>query len=228
MISLDQVVILEEKVESAVAKIQQLNAENAALRSKCLELSNALNAKTELLSTFQNDQGKIEEGILKALNRLNAVENVILSAEAASSPLQENHQSSETVEKESSSQTQDSITSKDSAPSQEILGQPSKEEPQSSSLQEVQPSSYQSGLQNQESAYTQNQQNGASIQSENQLPQNPSSEERDSQGIEPSLTPDVDFEFGEADANPQTVKENVQNQSSPSDADSSQPMFDIF
>ena len=80
MISFDQVLLLEEKVESAVKKIEQLNAENAALRLKVEELSNALNAKSEQFTSFQSDQSKIEEGILKALNRLNAVENVILSA----------------------------------------------------------------------------------------------------------------------------------------------------
>ncbi|MBQ4379602.1 MAG: hypothetical protein II821_10480 [Treponema sp.] len=44
MISFDQVLLLEERVESAVKKIEQLNAENAALRAKVVELSNALNA----------------------------------------------------------------------------------------------------------------------------------------------------------------------------------------
>lgn len=89
MISFDQVLLLEEKVESAVKKIEQLNAENAALRSKCAELSNALNAKSEQFSSFQSDQSKIEEGILKALSRLSAVENVVLQAAnsaAAQSP----------------------------------------------------------------------------------------------------------------------------------------------
>jgi hypothetical protein len=80
MISLDQVLLLEEKVESAVAKIAQLNAENAALRSKCAELTNALSAKTEQFSNFQSDQGKIEAGILKALERLDSVENAIHQA----------------------------------------------------------------------------------------------------------------------------------------------------
>ncbi len=99
MISLDQVLLLERKVENAVAKIAQLNAENAALRSKCAELTNALSAKTEQFSAFQSDQGRIEEGILKALNRLNSVENAILSVSGddkppvlqADSPSAENH-----------------------------------------------------------------------------------------------------------------------------------------
>jgi len=80
MISLDQVLLLQKKVESAVLKIAQLNAENDALRSKCTELTNALSAKTEQLSSFETDQSKIEEGILKALDRLNSVENSVLKA----------------------------------------------------------------------------------------------------------------------------------------------------
>ena len=83
MISLDQVLLLEEKVENAVRKIEQLNAENAALRRKCAELTNALSAKTEQFSSFQSDQGKIEEGILKALERLNVVENAVHTAATA-------------------------------------------------------------------------------------------------------------------------------------------------
>jgi len=90
MISLDQVLLLQQKVESAVAKIAELNqtvaqkeAENAALRSKCVELTNALSAKTEQFSSFQSDQSKIEEGILKALERLNAVESTVLSVATA-------------------------------------------------------------------------------------------------------------------------------------------------
>ena len=78
MISLDQVYLLEQKVESAVAKIQQLQAENDALRNKCSELTNALSAKSEQLSNFESDQSQIENGIKKALDRLNSIENSVL------------------------------------------------------------------------------------------------------------------------------------------------------
>ena len=78
MISLDQVFLLEQKVESAVEKIQQLQAENDALRNKCAELTNALSAKSEQLNTFETDQNQIENGIKKALDRLNSIENSVL------------------------------------------------------------------------------------------------------------------------------------------------------
>jgi len=80
MISLDQVLLLEQKVESAVGKIAQLQAENDALRSKCSELTNALSNKTEQLSSFEQDQSRIENGILKAIDRLNFIENSVLKA----------------------------------------------------------------------------------------------------------------------------------------------------
>ncbi len=80
MISLDQVILLEQKIESAVEKIQQLQAENDALRKKCSELTNALSSKTEQLSTFENDQTRIESGIRKALDRLSYLENSVLKA----------------------------------------------------------------------------------------------------------------------------------------------------
>ncbi len=78
MISLDQVYLLEQKVESDVEKIQQLQAENDALRSKCNELTNALSVKSEQLSSFESDQTQIETGIKNALDRLNSIENTVL------------------------------------------------------------------------------------------------------------------------------------------------------
>ncbi|MBQ9538041.1 MAG: hypothetical protein IJU95_02120 [Treponema sp.] len=92
MISLDQVLLLQKRVETAVGKInflsgqvEQLKNDNDALRAKCAELTKALDEKTELVSSLEVNQGKIEEGILTALNRLDAVENAILSGQAVDS-----------------------------------------------------------------------------------------------------------------------------------------------
>ena len=94
MISLDQVKLLEQKVESAVAKIQQLQAENDALRTKVTELTNAVSVKSEQLSSFASEQDQIESGIKKALDRLSSIENTVLktafsidkNSQAASKP----------------------------------------------------------------------------------------------------------------------------------------------
>lgn len=121
MISLDQVYLLEQKVESAVEKIQQLQAENDALRSKCNELTNALSAKSEQLSNFESDQSQIETGIKKALDRLNSIENSVLknaaqqnqAAQAAKPAVQASpapqEQSATTVQSTPSFDTMDTV-----------------------------------------------------------------------------------------------------------------------
>ncbi|MCR4733771.1 MAG: cell division protein ZapB [Treponema sp.] len=106
MISLDQVYLLEQKVESAVTKIQQLQDENAALRKKCEELTNALSAKSEQLSTIEQDQGQIESGILKALDRLNSIENSVLKAAGQAAFTQGQFNQVETAHVEAAVKTQ--------------------------------------------------------------------------------------------------------------------------
>lgn len=94
MISLDQILVLEQKVESAVKKISQLQAENDALRSKCAELTNALSSKSELLSSFEQDQGLIESKIASLISRFANIENTVMDAisQNTSAPVQESVQ----------------------------------------------------------------------------------------------------------------------------------------
>ena len=80
MISVDTILLLQQKVESAVQKIEQLKAENDALRAERSELTKALSEKSELLSRFSADEKKIEDGILGALSRLDSVENALLDS----------------------------------------------------------------------------------------------------------------------------------------------------
>ena len=89
MISLDQVLLLQKKVEIAVEKIRSLNAqvlqlqsENDALRSKCSELQNSLADKSGLVSSLEAEQSQIEETIRKALDQLDDVENAVLDSES--------------------------------------------------------------------------------------------------------------------------------------------------
>lgn len=111
MISLDQILLLQQKVESAVEKISQLqseisqlNAENDALRTQCSELSNSLSEKTEqlshkmeLIAKFEKDQKTIESGILKALDRLNVIENTVLNSSAPDASSKKDDVKTETV-----------------------------------------------------------------------------------------------------------------------------------
>lgn len=86
MITLDQVLLLQKKVETAVERIktlsselEQLKTDNDALRSKCAELTKALSDKTEFVSSLESEQDKIESTILHALSQLDVVENSILN-----------------------------------------------------------------------------------------------------------------------------------------------------
>jgi chromosome segregation ATPase len=85
MISLDQVQLLEHKVETVVAKITDLQKENDFLRSKFSELKvqydEMQKANVELsakVSLYEQNQPTIESGIMKALERLNNIEDSVL------------------------------------------------------------------------------------------------------------------------------------------------------
>ena len=77
MISLDQVQLLEKKVESAVAKIVELQNENSELKQKCIAYKSRSEELQNQASSFEADQNKIEQGILHVLDRLNIVEDSV-------------------------------------------------------------------------------------------------------------------------------------------------------
>ena len=77
MITLDQVRLLEQKVENAINKINQLQKENTELKEKCAFLESKANNLNQKVSDFESDQNIIEEGIANVLKRLNSVEDVI-------------------------------------------------------------------------------------------------------------------------------------------------------
>ena len=80
MISLEQIQLLEQKVESAVAKILQLTEERDSLHQRCVQLEEENNRLQSNILDFHQDQERIEQGIIKALDKLNAVENSVLQA----------------------------------------------------------------------------------------------------------------------------------------------------
>jgi len=81
MISLEQVQELETKVAKAIEYVQKVNAENAALSSERASLQQKLDANQKrleelelLVMRFKEDQGRIEDGIVAALDRLSQFE----------------------------------------------------------------------------------------------------------------------------------------------------------
>ena len=81
MISLEQVKLLEARVAKAIEYVQRLSAENATLVSEReglqakLEVNQKRIGELELLvMRFKEDQGRIEDGIIAALDRLSQFE----------------------------------------------------------------------------------------------------------------------------------------------------------
>ncbi|MCM1322004.1 MAG: cell division protein ZapB [Bacteroides sp.] len=102
MITLDQIRLLEQKVESAVKKIAALEQENEQLSAKCGLLEKTNEELTKRYSSLESDQERIEQGILRALDRLNDMENTVLSAgsnaaanEPIKNPEEQNNQRNE-------------------------------------------------------------------------------------------------------------------------------------
>jgi len=84
MINLEQVKLLETKVARAIEYIERLTRENAGLYQKEAEQQTKLEAYQKridelevLVVRFREDQGRIEEAILAALDRLNQFEEAV-------------------------------------------------------------------------------------------------------------------------------------------------------
>jgi len=81
MISLEQVQLLEAKVARAIEYVQRVTAENLSLASEKDGLQAKLEANQKridelevLIMRFKEDQGRIEDGIIAALDRLSQFE----------------------------------------------------------------------------------------------------------------------------------------------------------
>ena len=87
MISLEQVQLLEARVSKAIEYVQKVNAENAALASERAGLQAKLEdyrKRIEELEVFvmrfKDEQGRIEDGIIAALDRLSQFEEAFESS----------------------------------------------------------------------------------------------------------------------------------------------------
>ena len=80
MLSLDQIKVLERKIEAVVSRVMALTSENSSLKQKIDSLEQENQSLKSKVESFESDQEKIEQGIISALDRLNTVENSVLLA----------------------------------------------------------------------------------------------------------------------------------------------------
>jgi len=81
MVSLEQVQLLESKVAKAIEIVERVTSENSALIAERSSLQTKLDANQKrldelelLVMRFKEDQGRIEDGIIAALDRLSQFE----------------------------------------------------------------------------------------------------------------------------------------------------------
>jgi hypothetical protein len=74
---------LETKVARAIEYVERVTGENALLQEKLESYQKRIDELEVLVQRFKEDQGRIEDGILSALDRLNQFEDAIEKSLAA-------------------------------------------------------------------------------------------------------------------------------------------------
>jgi hypothetical protein len=86
VLSLEQVRKLEARVSAALGYIDRLSTENAELRQRLSGYEGRIKDLEVLVRDFQQDQSRIEEGILHALKKLDAFEETVQESGAGKQP----------------------------------------------------------------------------------------------------------------------------------------------
>lgn len=81
MISLEQIKLLEIKVENALQRIIELQNKNSQLKIENGDLQAEIDLLQEQCTRFEQDEVKIEQGILSVLHRLDSVEDTLRQSE---------------------------------------------------------------------------------------------------------------------------------------------------
>jgi len=77
MISLEQVKLLETKVSRAIDYVKKVTDENSSLKGKLDSYQKRIDELEVLVQQFKEEQNRIEDGILSALDRLNQFEDAL-------------------------------------------------------------------------------------------------------------------------------------------------------
>lgn len=95
MVSLEQVKLLESKVTQAVDYVKKITGENRQLYEKLTSYQKRIEELEVLVQQFQENQSRIEDGILSALDRLNQFEDALESKLSTESKISTESKSSQ-------------------------------------------------------------------------------------------------------------------------------------
>ena len=120
MVSLEQVKLLESKVTRTIDHINKVTEENSLLKTKIGSYQKRIDELEFLVQRFKEDQVRIEEGILSALNRLNQFEDALESSLSKESALsRENAAAKEAVSSREAAVAKEAAPAKETAASKE-------------------------------------------------------------------------------------------------------------
>jgi len=77
MVSLEQVKLLESRVTKAIDYLRKVTEEKTLLKEKLDSYQKRIDELEVLVQRFKDDQSRIEDGILSALDRLNQFEDAL-------------------------------------------------------------------------------------------------------------------------------------------------------
>ena len=96
MISLEQVKLLEEKVESLISVVKSLYGERNALKETVAQREGRIEELEAVIRSFEVAQAKIEESVMSTLNQLDVFESSVANnTDSSSANPQETIQSEE-------------------------------------------------------------------------------------------------------------------------------------
>ena len=87
MVSLEQVKLLDSKVSRLIDNVKKANEENTQLKERLNTYQKRIDELEVLVKQFRQEQSRIEEGILSALDRLNQFEDALESKLSTESKL---------------------------------------------------------------------------------------------------------------------------------------------
>ncbi len=143
MLNLDQIKQLEERVSKAIELMQSLKDENDLLKLELHDRQKRIDELENIVLVFKNDQAKIEEGIINALNHLSVFEDTVYQAAASNaSSVQVQASSSEAASSAAPAEESSTVSDSENQPQAAAVvsvtvTQPASDEPANSNQMEI-------------------------------------------------------------------------------------------